>query len=242
MNSFVSKQILTSQTIGEQLAKAREGASLSKEEVSLKTGIKERYISAIEFGLYSEMPGEIYTLEFIKKYALFLRMDINDVVSKYKKERGVLLDSNYKLSAKGESYKLAHKVRWVARALFFSSAGAFIVYIFMISYNIFSPPSILITPEDEYIKISSSQITLQGKVSHAKEVYINTDPVVLSKDGSFMESFNLPKGVNLLKITARSRLGKISEEYRLVYVEDIGNQKLVLQQDNKWYNNYLNIK
>ncbi|MBU2575785.1 helix-turn-helix domain-containing protein [Patescibacteria group bacterium] len=233
MNSFISKQILTSQTIGERLAKAREGASLSQEDVSLKIGIKERYISAIEFGLYSELPGEIYALEFIKKYAAFLRMDPKSAACAYKKERGIQKNSNYKLSAKGESYKLAHRARWAANTLVLTGVAVFIVYAFVLGRNIFSPPSILIIPEDEYIKISSSQITLQGKVLHAKEVCINTDPIILSKDGTFIESFNLPKGVNLLKITARSRFGKVSEVYRVVYVEEAIDQTLVLQQNDK---------
>ncbi|OIO49059.1 MAG: hypothetical protein CO042_01070 [Parcubacteria group bacterium CG_4_9_14_0_2_um_filter_41_8] len=218
MNSFVSKQILTSQTIGECLRKAREGACFSIENVSFKIGIKERYLSAIEIGLYSELPGEVYALEFIKKYATFLRMDPSVAGQAYKKERKQLIAGNYQLSAHGASYKALKSSKIFSRALV--SVGIFLalVYGFIFSKGLFSQPNISITTPDEYFNSSSSHITLQGIANHAKEVRVNGEEINLSKDGAFIESFNLPQGMTILRIDAKSRLGKIMTRYRTIVV------------------------
>lgn len=228
MNSFVSKQILSSQTIGEQLAKARKGACLSIDDVSLKLGIKARYLSAIEFGLYAELPGEIYCKEFIKKYAQFLNINPSQAAKEYKKERAAPVNCNYKLSAHGKSYALISGPRFVGRAVLGLGVSIAAVYALIMGSYFFSGPSIIINTPAEYMEIDSSHITLQGKAKHAVQVFVNQEPIVLSKDGTFIESFNLPKGVNILNIRAVSRTGKQATEFRTIIVAQKPDKILVL--------------
>ena len=103
-----------------------------------------------------------------------------------------------------------------------------IAYGFYLAHGLFSPPNVVISTPDAYMKSYSSHVTLQGKAEHAKEVSINGDTIILSKDGTFIESFNLPDGITILRIDAKSRLGKTTTVYRIVAVDN-NNRTLVLK-------------
>ena len=74
MTSFTLRSIVCTQTIGERLRKAREGCGITLESVARQIKVRQAYLAWIEQGLYSNLPGEVYTLEYIKHYARFLRM------------------------------------------------------------------------------------------------------------------------------------------------------------------------
>ena len=223
MNSFISKQILTTQTIGERLRKARDGADLSIEEVSISTRIKEDYIRAIEMGMYSELPGEVYALEFIKKYARFLRMDCARAAEAYKKEKqGTFCPP----PAREKVFKYS---RWMATSMITASSIAFIAYAVFFGRAFFSGPEIEIASPKEYIETSSSLITIQGTAKRAEKVMINMEQIQVEKDGSFIESFNLPYGMNIIRISAQSRLNKTTVKYIGILVKKESNNAIVLK-------------
>lgn len=205
------------------MRKAREGADLSIEEVSASTRIKESYISAIEMGMYSELPGEVYALEFIKKYARFLRMDCERAADEYKKEkRGTLSPP---VSPK-KNFKYS---RWIRALMITASSAAAIAYAIFFGRAFFSAPAIEISSPKEYIEISSSLATVQGRAKRAEKVLINSEQIQVEKDGSFIESFNLPYGINILKISAEGRLKKTSVKYIVIVVKKESNNAIVLK-------------
>ncbi|WP_161524679.1 helix-turn-helix domain-containing protein [Alteribacter lacisalsi] len=55
--------------LGLRLKSAREELGLSLEELQVKTKIQKRYLSAIEEGEFSRLPGEFYARAFVKSYA-----------------------------------------------------------------------------------------------------------------------------------------------------------------------------
>ncbi len=218
MNSFVSKQILTTQTIGEQLQKTRQGQSLSISDVSKKIGIKERYLNAIEIGLYSDLPGEIYAVEFIKKYASFLKIDPQKASKKYFSERNNLSNKPYNFSAKGEAYYVIHKIKWVSGGIVSIVAISAIIYGFIIGQKFFSPPIITIKSPRKYVETNFHSIVVSGIAQGAEKVYVNSEPIEVSGNGKFEQIYNLPSGVNLIHILAEGEFGKKTEKYLMVLV------------------------
>ncbi len=66
------------------LKSARKSRKLNTEEIGLTLKLRPVYIEALESGDWSEMPGEVYALGFLKQYASFLGLDVSDSIEKLK--------------------------------------------------------------------------------------------------------------------------------------------------------------
>jgi cytoskeleton protein RodZ len=58
------------------------------EEVHASTGIRPRYLQAIEQEDWDALPEEFYARSFIRKYARFLDLDPEPLVDEYRRQRG----------------------------------------------------------------------------------------------------------------------------------------------------------
>ncbi|GEK32498.1 helix-turn-helix domain-containing protein [Kurthia sibirica] len=72
--------------LGICLKEARIGKGYSLDDLQEKTKIQKRYLSAIEEGNYSVMPGTFYVRAFIKQYAEAVDLDANELFETYKSE------------------------------------------------------------------------------------------------------------------------------------------------------------
>ncbi len=66
----------------EELKEAREEADISLDEISSKTRIDLKFLSAIEEGNFEIMP-EVYIRAFIKEYAAFVQLDPTETLEKF---------------------------------------------------------------------------------------------------------------------------------------------------------------
>lgn len=73
---------------GELLKQKRESIGLSLSEVALATKINPKVLSAIEAGDESNLPAKTILKGFVRSYALFLKMDVDDVVRTFIEETG----------------------------------------------------------------------------------------------------------------------------------------------------------
>ncbi len=71
--------------IGERLKEAREKKGLSLYEAEDSTKIRSKYLQAIENNNFSELPGRVYVIGFLRNYARFLGLDAEELVEEYKK-------------------------------------------------------------------------------------------------------------------------------------------------------------
>ena len=74
--------------IGDTLAEARTRRAVDLEEVQAVTGIRPRYLRAIEEEDWDALPEEFYARSFIRKYAQFLDVDPEPLVEEYRRQRG----------------------------------------------------------------------------------------------------------------------------------------------------------
>ena len=73
---------MTSRELGDIFRDAREKRGMTIEDVSQSTCIHLAVIRDIENGVFDRL-GPIYTKSFVKKYAVFLELDLADILSKY---------------------------------------------------------------------------------------------------------------------------------------------------------------
>jgi transcriptional regulator with XRE-family HTH domain len=74
--------------IGDALAEARTRRGVDLDEVHAVTGIRPRYLRAIEEEDWNALPEEFYARSFIRKYAQFLGLDPDPLVDEYRRQRG----------------------------------------------------------------------------------------------------------------------------------------------------------
>jgi cytoskeleton protein RodZ len=74
--------------IGDTLAEARARRGVDLDEVHAATGIRPRYLRAIEEEDWNALPEEFYARSFVRKYAQFLGVDPEPLVAEYRRQRG----------------------------------------------------------------------------------------------------------------------------------------------------------
>lgn len=74
--------------IGNTLREARRARGLTLEEVEEETKIRKKYIMAMEMEQFEVLPGPIYARAFLKNYAKFLNINLNDVLEAFKHKHG----------------------------------------------------------------------------------------------------------------------------------------------------------
>jgi cytoskeleton protein RodZ len=74
--------------IGETLAEARTRRAVDLEDVHAATGIRPRYLRAIEEEDWGAMPEDFYVRAFIRKYAQFLGVAPEPLVEEYRQGHG----------------------------------------------------------------------------------------------------------------------------------------------------------
>jgi cytoskeletal protein RodZ len=74
--------------IGDTLSEARTRRGVDLDEVHAATGIRPRYLRAIEQEDWDGLPEEFYARSFIRKYAQFLGVEPEPLVAEYRRQRG----------------------------------------------------------------------------------------------------------------------------------------------------------
>lgn len=72
-----------SEGLGLWLRRTRETRELSLDDVETALRIRRRYIQALEVGDYTALPGRIQTRGFLRNYARFLGLPVDEVLARY---------------------------------------------------------------------------------------------------------------------------------------------------------------
>ncbi len=73
--------------LGRILRETRESRNISMEVAEEETKIRRKYLEALESGLYSDLPGEVYLKGFLRTYGNYLGLDGTSLVDQYKEGR-----------------------------------------------------------------------------------------------------------------------------------------------------------
>ena len=71
--------------LGDQLRRSRENKGLSLEETEKATGIRKRYLLAMEEGRFDALPGQIQLRGFLKNYANYVGLNGDEVLALYER-------------------------------------------------------------------------------------------------------------------------------------------------------------
>ncbi len=71
------------QSLGQMLRAAREAQALSLQEVEAQTRIRAKFLQALEEGDLSVLPSITHAKGFLRNYAQFLHLDVNEIVARF---------------------------------------------------------------------------------------------------------------------------------------------------------------
>jgi hypothetical protein len=74
-------------TVGEMLQAAREKKGVDLYRAERDTKIRARHLAALESGDYTELPGSVYTKGFLRNYALYLGLDPEELLGRWRAEQ-----------------------------------------------------------------------------------------------------------------------------------------------------------
>jgi hypothetical protein len=71
--------------LGNQLRRARENKGVSLEDIEKATGIRKRYLAAMEEGRFDALPGQIQLRGFLRNYANYVGLNGDEMLSLYER-------------------------------------------------------------------------------------------------------------------------------------------------------------
>ncbi len=211
-------------TLGERLRLLRRTQAVTMDMLVQATRIQRRYLEALEWGRYHELPDPLYARNFIRAYARYLGADEAYFLELFSHEvaRSDLL-APHRLPR-----MRARRLSFLSLPQIFAALGVvcvFLLSIFWLSsriFVVFDPPRITVdTPREESVT-TVPYVFVSGFVEDTNvSVVINGRTTPLSLEGRFSLEVPLKVGPNIIRISARSRYSAPSFEERVVVYQRV---------------------
>jgi len=223
---FTRTTIPEKEKLGEKLAKKRAALGYDIKETERATRIRAKYLEALEAGDYDKLPPDVFVQGFLKNYSTFLKLDQNKVIKLYLKERG-LAENVKKVVAPApvkpqKKTKPAKVIVTPKRITIGSIALVFLALFIYIGWQVSiltAAPKLDISAPGDNTKTTEEATIVEGLTDPGAEVFINDVPIPVEPDGNFKERVSLQSGVNLIKIAAKNKLNKTTQETRTILAE-----------------------
>jgi len=119
--------------IGQKLKEARLNKGLTLQAVEDETKIRRKYLQALEEEQFQVLPGPVYAKAFLKTYARFLDLDVEDILNDYNRylaEVTPLEPSDRHPEAKDEAGAPEKPRHW----LYLAAAAVIVGLVFLVVY------------------------------------------------------------------------------------------------------------
>jgi cytoskeletal protein RodZ len=210
-------------TVGEILKEARLAKKISLKQVETSTKIRHDFLQALEENDFQKLPSLASTRGFLKNYAEFLGLTPEPILAIFR--RDFRQDKKGKIIPQGMVEPINKpKFNWTPRLTLIS----FLILFFLglagwLGYQYFSlmksPYLEIYTPKDGQ-QIKTEKIEVVGRTDVDVLVTVNNHPVFLSKQGEFRYKLELFPGENTIVVEAKSKLGRKTQEQRVVFYAD----------------------
>jgi len=227
MVSFQKKKIASIESLGEKLSHHRKEKKISLEQAAKKMQLSAKYLKFLENDDYDNLPAEVYSKNFLKKYAEFLSLNADTVIALFQREKQIYLKTK-KNKTKNHTHFYSPLLNLILKPAFLKYTVIFLVFILVLFYlgtsinKIFAPPELIIKhPEQHSIITDQKTIEINGVTEKEVELTINDKQILADNDGRFALWLDLQKGLNLIKITAKKKHSRANTIYRQIIVEDL---------------------
>ncbi|OIO46736.1 MAG: hypothetical protein AUJ28_01905 [Parcubacteria group bacterium CG1_02_37_51] len=214
MNSFITKKIVSHQTVPETLRNARFDKEDELIDIARKIKIQEHYLAALEDGAYEKIPGDIYARQWLKAYGQYLNLDTRWLIKEYEREKGVQMQF---LDFKKYNQEKKHWLFWLTPKTI-KIVGLAIITIAFASYlgmeirNILQPPMLVINNPTNNLITEEGVVSIEGQTDIEIEITINNEIILADQNGVFSKEIYLSPGINTLEIVATKKHGRANKQ------------------------------
>ncbi|HUR16642.1 MAG TPA: RodZ domain-containing protein [Candidatus Limnocylindrales bacterium] len=162
-----------------QIARERKGVDLFRAERDTK--IRLRYLAALEDGAYDDLPAPVYTKGFLRNYAIYLGLEPEEILERWRDEMESLRESE-QIAVAPPPQPIAAPARsfHVSSAIFFRGLVAVVIVAFVgylaiqllrfaetTPVALTNPPNVVSTVNDDHVALEGtagrgSLITIRG--------------------------------------------------------------------------------
>lgn len=200
-----------SSRLGTQFRAARERQGIALDAAARTLRISLRVLAAMEQGHFDDLPADVYARGFVKAYAEYLGLDVEDSLALYVAERAA--------QTPAVAPAISAVLRPLRRRRFFSSRFtvlggtvvvviAVLLYLFVELRGFTRAPDLRVTDPSRDTESSTNTLVVRGQADPTAEVRINGERTFVREDGTFEETLGMGEGVNTIRITATSVGGR----------------------------------
>lgn len=226
MVSFTSKKLDNAKTLGEKLREVRLEAKISLTQISEQTQIPVKYLEALENETYEIFPGQVYIINYLKRYAAFLRLNEALVLRLYNEEKPVFSQLLKKPAKSSFKEILVLHPRFLKLALIVLAIVAVLGYLGFEAKKIITPPRLEIGAPADNLTTHRKTIEVAGQTEKEAKVKINDQDIFLDQNGDFRETVDLQPGLNIIKIEAKKKRSAETVVLRKIMREEISEQNI----------------
>lgn len=219
MADFTERTLTNAATLGERLRELRREARLSVAEAAARTRVPVRHLEALEVGRYQQLPGDVYTRNFLRRYAQLLQVSEERVLERYAQERSVVKPAERPLPSPLPSTRVIALTAVAKRAGIGLVIAAILVYLGLELAKNITPPSLELASPPAASQTSDPTVEVRGRSEPEVTVTVNRQPIPVAQDGSFSQRITLAPGTNTLVITAAKKRGRGYTVTRVVVYE-----------------------
>jgi cytoskeletal protein RodZ len=173
---------LASFAIGAKLRRERVGKGLAIDDIARDTRIAPRFLEAIETDDYSSLPGLVFTRNFIRQYALILKLDPDPLLAELPKQDESTAPLPNPPAHPRSSYRRNRRLRsLVSSVVWLLVAGAGVAAYIYFHHSLRVSASQARSPQPRSPQNDSPQAAapvLQSGVAHAAPTPVEQTPAV----------------------------------------------------------------
>lgn len=227
MPAFITRKIVSNQTVPETLRQAREKLDEELANIAKSLNIQVKHLLALEEGAYEKIPGEIYAKQWLRAYGKYLDLDVKWLIKEYQHEKGVQLQFS---GFDRPEFKTTNWLSWLnPKTLKFASiiliTLALVAYLGLEIVNILQPPTLVIYEPQNNIITEQRLINVAGQTDPEIELTINNEVILADESGFFNKKINLSPGLNILEVVATKKHGAKSKTTISIYRTTIQVEK-----------------
>jgi len=208
-------------SVGNILQTARQEKKFTLEDVHKFIKIQPKFLEALEAGEYATFSDKVHATGFLKVYAEFLELNVDEILGLWRREYEAAFDKKANERKKPAKREFNTPRLIVTPGLVLSGALivlvlAFFGYLFYQYRSYSGAPILEIYSPQSSISVTSDILDVTGKTDIDAVLLINNQRVILDQDGNFATTVRLKPGVNTLSFLAVNKLGRETEEIRTI--------------------------
>ncbi len=194
--------------VGQRLKSRRLELRVSLEQVELDTKIRGKFLTLLESGDYSKLPNDIYTRGFVQQYAAYLGVSGQLMAEQYVSERGGSIEAETRAPRIQDPRRLIVTGRLIGVLIGLMVVLGVVSYLGLQFSSLAAAPRLILTSPTADATIDGGSVWIAGNTTPGSDVNVNDTLVPSDANGQFSDTLALQDGINVIRISSHSKLGK----------------------------------